>query len=203
MATTMTRNLVAEGQDKWPDGINAQQDDITKKDLTEFVNYKLEEYAAYNYKDVSHVIPWEAFTEYFHTFSADNFKNCNQGVIRNFREFFRQRGVWVQKKRGYPMGDALFTTVQEEEPEQWTELEVNDCLLKGEEFNSNRIKILLDKTTLTTSPQFLSQLLNPRLFNYQPLNLDNKTLPRNSQTLRSYTQTTIDTLARTTTLTSS
>ena len=88
--TTTNRGLVAEGQDKWPDGINAQQDDITKKDLTEFVNYKLEEYAAYNYKDV---ILWEAFTKDFQTFSASSFKNCNQSVVRNLREFLRQRGV--------------------------------------------------------------------------------------------------------------
>ena len=61
------------------------------------------------------------------------------------------------------MGDALFTTVQEEEPEQWTEFEVNDCLLKGEEFNSNRIKILLDNKTALTTLTTLSTPTTPAI----------------------------------------
>ena len=70
--------------------MNAQQDGLAKTDITEFVTYKLEEYNIYNYKDVA---LWEAFTNDFQTFSVNSFKTCNQSILRNLREFLRQRRV--------------------------------------------------------------------------------------------------------------
>lgn len=167
---TLNNTLLTEGQQKWPDGLNPK-DDTTKKEITDFTMYKIAEYTVYNYKDV---VLWEAFTDDFRTFTADTFKTCNQGVVRNLREFLRQRGVWVQKKRGYAMYDALFATIQEDEPEPWTTFEVEQCIQKGEEFNSNRIKLLRTQpTSRATSQRPTPGPTSPRLVAQStPLPLD-------------------------------
>ena len=42
---------INEGQDRWSEGINAQSNDIDKKEIKEFIKFKLLEYKVYKLKD--------------------------------------------------------------------------------------------------------------------------------------------------------
>ena len=56
---------VNKGQDRWSEGINAQSDDVDKKEIREFIEFKLLEYEAYKLKDND---LWETYYEDFSTF---------------------------------------------------------------------------------------------------------------------------------------
>ena len=52
------------------------------------------------------------------------------------------------------MFEALFATIQEEEPEKWTDVEINDCLTKGERLDSDHVGIT--STARSTTPRPLT-----------------------------------------------
>ncbi len=68
------RAQVNKGQDRWSEGINVQSDDINKKKIKEFIEFKLFEYEAYKLKDND---LWETYYEDFSTFIVQTFKDCN------------------------------------------------------------------------------------------------------------------------------
>ena len=58
---------VNEGQDRWSEGINVQSDDINKKEIKEFIEFKFLKYEVYKLKDDD---LWETYCEDFSTFIA-------------------------------------------------------------------------------------------------------------------------------------
>ena len=88
----MASAIVTDGQDRWPHGLDAQQDDVNESDLKDFITFKIEEYTFYDFKNIS---LWEAFTDDFNTFTVDSFKISNQNTVRKLRDFLRYKGVWV------------------------------------------------------------------------------------------------------------
>jgi len=45
------RAQVNEGQDRWSEGINIQSDNVDKKEIKDFIEFKLLEYEIYKLKD--------------------------------------------------------------------------------------------------------------------------------------------------------
>ena len=90
MAATITNAIVAAGQDKWPHGLDAQQDDVSGSDLKDYLTYKIEEYIFYDFKNC---ILWETFIDDFKTYTVDTFKVCNQITVRRLRDLLRHKGV--------------------------------------------------------------------------------------------------------------
>ena len=68
------RVQVNEGQDRWSEGIDVQSNDVDKKEIKEFIEFKLLEYEAYKLKDDD---LWETYREDFNTFTVQTFKDCN------------------------------------------------------------------------------------------------------------------------------
>ena len=89
-ATPMASAIVTDGQDRWPHGLDAQQDDVNESDLKDFITFKIEEYTFYDFKNIS---LWEAFTDDFNIFTVDSFKISNQNTVRKLRDFLRYKGV--------------------------------------------------------------------------------------------------------------
>ena len=83
---------VADGRERWPRRLDAQHDNTDLKDLTDYIVYKIEEYSSFNFRDDT---LWEAFKDDFEIYTVDSFKDCNQNVTRNLRDFLRHREVWI------------------------------------------------------------------------------------------------------------
>ena len=45
------REQINKGQDRWSEGIDAQSDDVDKKEIKEFIEFKLLKYEVYKLKD--------------------------------------------------------------------------------------------------------------------------------------------------------
>ena len=75
---------IEKGQDRWSEGIDAQSDNIDKKEIKEFIDFKLLEYETYKLKDDD---LWETYREDFNTFTTQTFRDCNQITVRNLRQF--------------------------------------------------------------------------------------------------------------------
>jgi len=69
---------VREGQKKWGRGINIDSD-IDIIEINNFVQFKILEYEAYNFKDDE---LWEAYKEDFNNFTLQIFRDYNQHGIR-------------------------------------------------------------------------------------------------------------------------
>ena len=75
---------VNKGQDRQNKGINAQSDDINKKEIKEFIKFKLFKYKVYKLKDND---LQETYHKDFSTFIAQTFQNYNQVIIYNLQQF--------------------------------------------------------------------------------------------------------------------
>ena len=66
---------VREGQKKWSKGINIDPDNINIADINDFIQFKILEYKAYNFKDSK---IQEVYKEDFQNFIVEIFKDYNQ-----------------------------------------------------------------------------------------------------------------------------
>ena len=66
---------VREGQKKQSKGINIDPNNINITDINDFIQFKILEYEAYDFKDSE---MWEVYKEDFQNFTAEIFKDCNQ-----------------------------------------------------------------------------------------------------------------------------
>ena len=66
---------VREGQKKQSKGINIDPDDINIIDINDFIQFKILEYKAYDFKDSK---IQEVYKEDFQNFIVEIFKDCNQ-----------------------------------------------------------------------------------------------------------------------------
>ena len=139
---------VREGQKKWSKGINIDPDDINIADINDFIQFKILEYEVYDFKDSE---MWEIYKEDFQNFTVEIFKDCNQFNIQKLRVFLQNNGVWVKQHRNATVPESLYNTLQEEEPTEWTELEIREYVATGKKFNSDRINYLLKNNFASTS----------------------------------------------------
>jgi hypothetical protein len=153
-----TRAQLDEGQKTWGRGIDAQSDGIDTEDIDNFIKFKILEYEDYDFKDDD---LWDAYKDDFESFTLETFKECSQNNIRKLRALLRTRGVWVKKHRNTTVPESLFNTLQEEEPEKWTESEIREHMATGGEFNSGRIRYMLNhnfpRLTRPTTPIITQQ----------------------------------------------
>ncbi|RKF76603.1 hypothetical protein GcM1_226079 [Golovinomyces cichoracearum] len=65
-----------------------------------------------------------------------DFEQVNSNRRYALRDFLRENGVYVTKKKGYKVAQALYDTTQEENQSTWSTEEIKELLLKGKTFNS-------------------------------------------------------------------
>ena len=86
---------------------------------------------------------WRSYKEEFENYTEDDFNQINNQQIREFRDFLRQRGVWVEKGRTF-IATALYNVLQERECTAWSREEILKCACE-EHFTFSKIKWMLDE----------------------------------------------------------
>ena len=103
---------------------------------------------------------WESFQDDFKGYTEDDFRLVNNNDIRRLRKFLRRRGVWIEKSRT-TIARSLFNALQEEEPTQWTDAEIQEYLLKEGASDSYQINYRLKKTPIAFSSGIVSPSIPP------------------------------------------
>ncbi|TQS35749.1 hypothetical protein Golomagni_03821, partial [Golovinomyces magnicellulatus] len=88
-----------------------------------FVEEQLNDYKKYEFRDD---LLWEAFQESFLNFTVEDFEQVNSNRRYALRDFLRENGVYVTKKKGYKVAQALYDTAQEENQSTWSTEEINE-----------------------------------------------------------------------------
>lgn len=122
--------------------------EMTRESVTEDIANAITTWETYNWKDT---LLWESFQDDFKGYKEDDFRLVNNNDIRRLRTFLRSRGVWIEKSRT-TIVKSLFNALQEEEPTQWTDAEIQEYLLTEGPFDSYRINVRLKKIPVTLLP---------------------------------------------------
>lgn len=114
---------------------------LGKSDTSLFILEKMDEWDKFDFRDD---YLYCEFYEIFKEFTADQFRQASSSIRRQFQNFLRIRGVWVQKGPRISPADALANTLQEVEPTRWKEEEIRNCWQQGENFTSRLILSFLE-----------------------------------------------------------
>ena len=79
----------------WGNGITLTNE-TTAEDLTNYINFKINEYIKRNFKDKS---LWELYQEDFNNFKVQTFKDANRSAIKRLKQLLRCNRVWVFNKK--------------------------------------------------------------------------------------------------------
>jgi hypothetical protein len=124
------------GRDRWGEEFDTQDELTNTRNTSELVEFKTLEYEAEGFTDED---LWDAYREDFKTFTLQTFQNCNQTYLRKLRIVLREYGVWVATGKRVSLAEALYQTLQEEDPTEWDEVEIRACMAKGIKFKSGLI----------------------------------------------------------------
>ena len=122
--------------------------ETTRESVAEDIANAITTWETYDWKDDD---LWESFQDDFKGYTEDDFRLVNNNDVRRLRKFLRKRGVWIEKSRT-TIARSLFNALQEEEPTQWTDADIQEYLLSEGTLDSHRINFRLKKTPITLSP---------------------------------------------------
>ena len=122
--------------------------ETTRESVAEDIANAITIWKTYDWKDTD---LWESFQDDFKGYTEDDFRLVNNNDIRRLRNFLRGRGVWIEKSRT-TIAKSLFNALQEEEPTQWSDADIQEYLLTEGAFDSYRINVRLRKTPVTLLP---------------------------------------------------
>ena len=74
---------------------------------------------------------WKTYFDYFERYIEDDFNQIDKNQLREFRSYFRKRGVWMQTGPRILCSIALANILKEDKPDNWTENELKRCRRKG------------------------------------------------------------------------
>ena len=66
----------------WANGITLTSE-TTAEDVTNYINFKINEYTSYNFKDKS---LWESYQEDFDNFKVQTFKDADRSAIKRLKQ---------------------------------------------------------------------------------------------------------------------
>ena len=87
------------------------------------------------------------FQDDFEGYTEEDFKLVNNNDIRKLRNFLRRQGVWIEKSR-LTIAKSLFNALQEKEPTQWTNTDIQEYLSTEGAFDSYRINYRIKKNPI-------------------------------------------------------
>lgn len=73
---------------------------------------------------------WETFQYNFKGFIEKHFKSARIYYQCKLGDYLQKYSVWVQKQQRYTIARSLYDALLEEEPTDWTEIEIMACKLK-------------------------------------------------------------------------
>ena len=79
----------------WANGITLTNK-TTAEDITNYINFKINEYTKYNFKDKS---LWDSYQKDFNNFEVQTFKDTDRSVLKALRQLLRCNRVWVLNER--------------------------------------------------------------------------------------------------------
>ena len=79
----------------WGNGITLTNE-TTAEDITNYIDFKINEYTEYNFKDKN---LWEVYQEDFNNFTIQTFKDANRSKIRGLKQLLQRNRVWVFNKK--------------------------------------------------------------------------------------------------------
>jgi hypothetical protein len=143
----------------WTQKINKLGDGIdtataTKEDFGEYVETKVYVHKLEGFSDFT---LWSLYKEEFEGWTRDNFKVLRRDTRAMLRLHLIERGVYVAPySTRYPMSDALFNTLGEEEQHEWTDEELIEALRHINRMISttlrNRLNPNMTDLAVTTQP---------------------------------------------------
>ncbi len=73
----------------WANGITLTNE-TTAEDVTNYIDFKINEYTKYNFKDKS---LWDSYQEDFDNFEVQTFKDADRSAIKRLKQLLRRNGV--------------------------------------------------------------------------------------------------------------
>jgi hypothetical protein len=134
----------------WANGITLTNE-TTAEDITNYIDFKINEYTKYNFKDKS---LWESYQEDFDNFTVQIFKDANRSAIKRLKQLLRRNGVWVFNKKSKSVPQALDDVAHEDDRTEWSDEEIQLFIKNEGPFNSYAINYRLksrSSTPLTSS----------------------------------------------------
>ena len=125
---------------------------MARESVAEDIANAITTWETYDWKDDD---LWESF--------QDDFKKCklvNNNNVRRLRKFLRRRGVWIEKSR-MAIARSLFNALQEEEPTEWMDANIQEYLLKEDAFDSYQINVRLKKNPITLPQNITPPTVSP------------------------------------------
>ena len=129
----------------------------TRESVAEEIAEAVTTWEKYDWKDSD---LWESFQDDFEGYTEEDFRLVNSNDIRKLRNFIRRRGVWIEKSR-LTIAKSLFNALQEEEPTQWTNADIQEYLSTEGAFDSYRINYRLKKTPIALSSGVVPPTIPP------------------------------------------
>jgi len=127
----------------------------TAEDITNYIDFKINEYTKYNFKDKS---LWELYQEDFNNFKVQTFKDADRSAIKELKQLLRRNGVWVfNKKESVPQ--ALYDVAHEDDRTEWSDKEIKLFINNEGPFNLYAINYRLKLRSPTPS---ISPTITPR-----------------------------------------
>ena len=90
-----------------------QSQQFTMRTPQEVDNYVTKQWDNYQKWDLQDETLWETFREDFMDYNTGDWKMGSVGLIRQFRDYLRKRGVWIKRKSGYSVAAALTEILNE------------------------------------------------------------------------------------------
>ncbi len=134
----------------WANGITLTNE-TTAEDVTNYIDFKINEYTKYNFKDKS---LWDSYQEDFDNFEVQTFKDADRSAIKRLKQLLRRNGVWVFNKKSKSVPQALYDVAHEDDRTEWSNEEIKLFINNEGPFNSYAINYRLksrSSTPLTSS----------------------------------------------------
>ena len=130
--------------------IDVTKGPLIESDLNGFITWRINRYEKFNYRDYD---LWAAFVEDFIDFTETQFQLANKDCVRNLRDFLCANGVYVHRQARVSMVKELFKVLQEDNPHEWTDDEIQNQIKSSQGFNSilkSRLPAVSMTPTITT-----------------------------------------------------
>ena len=132
----------------WANGI-ILTNETTAEDVTNYINFKINEYTSYNFKDKS---LWDSYQEDFDNFEVQTFKDADRSALKALKQLLRRNGVWVfNESKLAPQ--ALYDVAHEDDRTEWSDAEIKLYIDNEGPFNSYAINHRLKLRPLATTPR--------------------------------------------------
>ncbi len=139
----------------WANGITLTNE-TTAEDITNYIDFKINEYTKYNFKDKS---LWDSYQEDFDNFEVQTFKDADRSAIKRLKQLLRHNGVWVFNKKSKSVPQALYNVAHEDDRTEWSDKEIKLFINNEGPFNSYAINYRLKSRSSTPLTSFATLAL--------------------------------------------